>query len=388
MVDKITSDEREMIDRHVAAGEVKVVPPVRRNINTDIIWDTDKKRLKYADENAAKAAMSTSPMFNQKRGKKPDQNVTKRRLKHLEMSKTMTVTQICKETGYPYGTVRQDIKQAGGQILKVRSKDTIKERKQVSAKKKAKVVKDRRRHQINPVATGNAGPGIDPSATGTVFPNRIVDPHSVDRALKDGANNSKIGGDVLVGWLKGAKIFTLTLEERATCPKTCSHWSTCYGNKMQYSDRLIHGPELVNILEKEIKSHCAEFDKVLIRLHVLGDFYSTEYLQFWADQLDLHDNLFVFGFTACPDSTQIGRGITWLREAAPDRFMVRTSNTLGSWGSATINFPTDRKKIGDGIVCPEQLDAAVESVGKVHCGSCAVCWSCDKTIFFFEHGGK
>src|SRR5262245_38746167 len=45
-----------------------------------------------------------------------------------------------------------------------------------------------------------------------------------ERLLIDGANNRKIGGRVTKGALRGVPVFTLTLEERATCPRTCVHW--------------------------------------------------------------------------------------------------------------------------------------------------------------------
>ena len=44
-----------------------------------------------------------------------------------------------------------------------------------------------------------------------------------ERAIKP-SKNKKLGKVVKVGRLQGARIFTLTLEERATCPTTCAHW--------------------------------------------------------------------------------------------------------------------------------------------------------------------
>ena len=54
-----------------------------------------------------------------------------------------------------------------------------------------------------------------------------MDKSEFENVLKCGRNNSKIGGDVLVGRLRGARIFTLTLEERATCPRSCAMWRAC-----------------------------------------------------------------------------------------------------------------------------------------------------------------
>lgn len=41
--------------------------------------------------------------------------------------------------------------------------------------------------------------------------------------LVSGHSNVKIGRDVRKGWARGYWIYTLTLEERATCPRTCHH---------------------------------------------------------------------------------------------------------------------------------------------------------------------
>src|SRR5690606_37043752 len=48
--------------------------------------------------------------------------------------------------------------------------------------------------------------------------------------LVSGYNNVKIGNDVRKGLFRGYRIFTLTLEERATCPRSCANWTSCYGN--------------------------------------------------------------------------------------------------------------------------------------------------------------
>ena len=40
------------------------------------------------------------------------------------------------------------------------------------------------------------------------------------------------------GKFAGYVIFTLTLEERATCPRDCFHWDNCYGNNMAFAHRV------------------------------------------------------------------------------------------------------------------------------------------------------
>ena len=67
------------------------------------------------------------------------------------------------------------------------------------------------------------------------------------------------------------------------------------------------------------------------------------------------------------------------------RFAIRHSGTSGPWGSFTIDYPTPRKRIGDGIVCPEQREAMNGGRTDRHCGSCAVCWQTDAPVVFVEH---
>ncbi len=268
-------------------------------------------------------------------------------------------------------TIYNDAKALGIKLPRSR-RDPASLKKQQRGLEKAKQVRDRRRFMSTPVPMGEPQVLADADATGTNFPDRVFQADGEELVLKDGCNNSKVGGDVLVGWLKGAYIATLTLEERATCPRSCLMWRGCYGNSMHFARRWAPGPELEAQIRDEVALACDKNDKVLLRLHILGDFYSVEYLQMWADLLDEHDNLFIFGFTAHLPDTQLGRGIAWLRQQAPRRFMVRTSGQTGTWGSFTLPFPTDKKKIGDAIVCPEQLDAMSGGKRGVHCGNCAV----------------
>jgi hypothetical protein len=56
-------------------------------------------------------------------------------------------------------------------------------------------------------------------------------------AVIKASTNIKLGKKVTKGHLKGARIFTLTLEERATCDSECEHWLDCYGNNMPFGHR-------------------------------------------------------------------------------------------------------------------------------------------------------
>lgn len=248
-------------------------------------------------------------------------------------------------------------------------------------------IRDRRRFSEAPVPTGIVKKRVPATAAGTVYPHTVMDwsPDCGERIFKDGRDNSKIGGDVMTGRLKGARIFTLSLEERATCPKACRLWTVCYGNQMNQARRWRYGRALEDGIRAEIATLCAENGKVLIRLHVLGDFASWRYLCLWADLLDEHPNLYVFGFTAHRPGTKIGDGIVRLRTAMPDRFCMRLSEASGPWTSLTIDFPTEQARIGDAIVCPEQREAISDPEKRRHCGNCGLCWRGDKPIAFIKH---
>jgi hypothetical protein len=210
-------------------------------------------------------------------------------------------------------------------------------------------------------------------------------PTAFDTVFKDGLNNSKIGGQVLKGRLKGAHIGTLTLEERTTCPTSCLHWRSCYGNNLHRSTRWTAGPALETSIRRELEFLCREHAQVLVRLHILGDFYSFDYVCLWAEMLDQHPNLTVFGFTAWRRGTALGDAIAKLRGVYPDRFCLRHSGQTGAWGSVTHDYPTERRMLWDMVVCPEQVSAMNGDGVNRHCGSCTLCWSSDQAIVFVEH---
>lgn len=120
----------------------------------------------------------------------------------------------------------------------------------------------------------------------SLFPNRVTVPDPESNLFKSGKNNRKIGSHVTKGPWAGIPIYTLTLEERATCPTVCEHWRDCYGNHMQWPTRWKAGPELETVIPGQLQAlahkHPGGF---VVRLHVLGDFYSTEYVGLWSRML-------------------------------------------------------------------------------------------------------
>lgn len=218
------------------------------------------------------------------------------------------------------------------------------------------------------------------SSANTLYPASVTAPADHPRCLIPGENNRKIGGLVLKGDLKGLPIFTLTLEERATCPTTCRHWRSCYGNSMHWAKRFRHGPELEQWLPVEIAMLLrSNKEGIVIRLHVLGDFYSVDYVRLWARILDENPKVHVFGFTArIEPADPICRELVDLTAKLWPRFAMRFSNgPLKELSTVSIEHPL--QKPDDAIICPAQ-QGQTES-----CGTCGLCWSSRRRIAFLQH---
>jgi hypothetical protein len=202
-------------------------------------------------------------------------------------------------------------------------------------------------------------------------------------ALKSGTNSRKIGGEILKGKWAKFPVYTLTLEERATCPTTCHHWRSCMGNKLHWADRVQAGADLEWRLAHEVAlfdiEHAGGF---VVRLHVLGDFYSVEYVDLWRKLLEQHSALHIFGYTARWDAKNdpIAAALVSLVERQWDRCALRFSNAPVPFaGPSTISIEHPFQKPADAILCPEQI-GRTES-----CSTCALCWATEKRIAFLQH---
>ncbi len=224
----------------------------------------------------------------------------------------------------------------------------------------------------------------------TIFPNSVVGAFDSPRFLVSGHNSSKLGRDVRKGPWRGMPIFHLTLEERATCPRSCLQWATCYGNAMPYARRHDHtDPDFLPALKAEIVTLARQHrDGFAVRLHSLGDFYSVAYVQMWADLLDALPNLRCFGYTARredaddEESRRIAKAVRWLTDQAWDVFAIRMSGRGGPQGAVVVDSAAEA---GDAILCPAQTHRTEA------CATCALCWSSaahDKAIAFLRHGMK
>jgi hypothetical protein len=213
-------------------------------------------------------------------------------------------------------------------------------------------------------------------AGNTMFPSRVFAPDEVARLLKDGHQQRKIGKEVRKGHRRGWPIFTLTLQERATCPRSCAVYGACFGNGMQAAERIEHGPALEAALLLELTELQAAHPRgFMVRLHVLGDFYSLAYVALWAAALERFPALHVFGFTARLPGTEIGDALGNIIENNWARFAVRFSGLEGPMLASRVVVGEDP----DAIMCPAQTGAAQ------CCATCALCWHSQRSIGFRRH---
>ena len=220
----------------------------------------------------------------------------------------------------------------------------------------------------------------------TQYPGSVKHPDNVGQVLISGTNNSKIGGVVAKGPWRGLPVFTLTLEERATCPTSCHLLWECYGNSLPFSRRHEHGPALEQSITREIRKHLATRPNgIVVRLHVLGDFYSADYVTFWLDLIRQHPRLRVFGYTAHPAESDVGRIIMAGNKEYPLRWIIRNS-VRRDVPAATYQATTLWKgETSDGVVCPAETGKTAA------CVTCGLCWSdamFDKRIIFLGHGNQ
>jgi len=213
-------------------------------------------------------------------------------------------------------------------------------------------------------------------------------PESGLLVLKAADTNKKLGAAgkrITRGRYRDKMLYSLTLEERATCWSGCQNWDDCYGSNMPFAKRYKHGPELEEALTTDValleKRHRKGF---VVRLHVLGDFYSVEYVDHWAMLLETVPALHVFGYTHWPHSTPIGYAVSQLVLTFPDRAAFRRSDQ-----EEGDDILPSAMTIGRGepaapgtVICPEQTGQTAA------CTTCGLCMNLTTSVSFIDHSRK
>lgn len=203
-----------------------------------------------------------------------------------------------------------------------------------------------------------------------------------ERIFKSVSANDKMGkGKKIItrGTWKGLPLYSLTLEERETCPSDCIRWKECFGNGMPFAHRFEGGPSLHSEIMKGVarlnKKHIQGF---AIRLHVLGDFYSVEYVNVWRCALDWFKGLHLYGYTA-RDKGEIGDAIEQLNLDYSGRCAIRFSRNQAYDPTSPGRAYAGDETVKNGFICPEMT-------GKVNsCLDCGLCWDVKKTVIFPDH---
>ena len=199
--------------------------------------------------------------------------------------------------------------------------------------------------------------------------------------LKRGKQNAKLGNKVTVKMWKGMIMYSLSLEERATCPSDCQQWDYCYGDNMPFAHRFDHNDHnFIGYLEMQLQElNDKHPDGFVVRLHVLGDFYDGKYIVQWQLWLHQFENLRVFGYTHHTADSQLGNMINNVNRIHPDRFRVRFSDDDSTPFNASVVQTTAEALARPGIVCPEQ------SKFTDSCATCGYCWTSENPVIFYEH---
>ena len=217
-----------------------------------------------------------------------------------------------------------------------------------------------------------------------------------ERAIKKSIN-IKLGNTVLKGRLKGAKIYTLTLEERKTCPRDCFHYENCFANNMPFATRYTFDAALLEQIEKDIIYYNDKGKAFLVRLHILGDFPSEEYVEFWNALLERYEHLNIYGYSANQLETPIGEALDNMRDVWGLRFMVRISGDTKTDSMAALSFDdvSARAQIETkkAFICPAQIThkgattiaKKTEKTMSANCGTCTLCWTTKLNPIFLTH---
>lgn len=208
------------------------------------------------------------------------------------------------------------------------------------------------------------------------------------RVLKPAKTNRKISGGKKGVIAKGPKtfrgkpLFNLTLVERMTCPTDCPQWTVCYGNNMYLAKRYLPGQDLIDALNADLQVLEDKYPLgFVIRLHILGDFYSLDYVHFWGMALYTIPNMSIYGYTHRQHGTPIGDAVTKMVQTFPDRVSILRSDPTGKGDPLPSAHTVHKSQTPDAgiVICPEQTGKS-ES-----CLTCGLCFNGRTSVQFLEH---
>ena len=217
----------------------------------------------------------------------------------------------------------------------------------------------------------------------TIYKKNIHDLNEYKFKIIKDSKNVKLGKKVIKGMYNNYKLKTVTLIERETCPSDCIHWEDCYGNNMPFAHRISHEDQ--NLLQKRIYNELLNSTNqlLLIRLHVLGDFFNVKYVKFWSIMLNTFKNIAVYGYTANNINSKIELSRDIAKEIIKLNYSkhshIRFSNDLTNSFSAN-SYDIVKPVKGESILCPVQENKTA------NCGSCGLCWNQkNQSIIFKTH---
>jgi hypothetical protein len=185
--------------------------------------------------------------------------------------------------------------------------------------------------------------------------------------------NDKLGKlrEWRAGAFKGMPLYSLTLEERATCERTCNAWDVCYGNNMPFAHRfdvtndggLALMMRLTVELDKLDKKHPNGYS---IRLHILGDFFGVAYVDFWNEQLETRAALHIYGYTHRQGAIKARIDEVWRAHRGRFSIMQSDGKPVDDKPIALIETTEGADKLP---LCPQQTGKAS---GCLDCGLCTL----------------
>lgn len=192
--------------------------------------------------------------------------------------------------------------------------------------------------------------------------------------LKRSIGNAKLGKlrEWRAGAFKGMPLYSLTLEERATCERSCQAWDVCYGNNMPFAHRfdvtqdggLALMARLLVELDKLDRKHATTGYSV--RLHILGDFFNVPYVDFWREALATRPALHIYGYTHRQGAIKARIDDVWREFNGRFSIMQSDGDASDAKPIALIESTPGADKLP---TCPEQTGKAE---GCLDCGLCTL----------------